>query len=134
MFSPVVHGDQVSLSPEARVTIDLSTFSVTSAHIAQTDALLPTLTVRETLPYVTPLRLPSSTTSQQRKQLVEEISLELGLEECADRPVGDGLKKGGGVLVENVGELALVCKCSGTWISKGAEDQESASCWSHGTN
>jgi len=63
MFFLVVCGDQASLSPEAHVTMNLPTFSVTSAYIAQTDAPLPTPTVRETLPYVTPLRLPSSTTS-----------------------------------------------------------------------
>ena len=57
--------------------------------------LLPSLTVRETLLYAASLRLPSSTTSQQRKQLVEEVILELGLKECADTRVGDGFKKGG---------------------------------------
>lgn len=69
--------------------------TITNAYVTQTDVLLPSLTVRETLLYAASLRLPPSTTSQQRKQLVEEIILELGLKECADTRVGDGFKKGG---------------------------------------
>jgi len=69
--------------------------TVTTAYVTQTDVLIPSLTVRETLLYAASLRLPSSTTSQRRKQLVEEVILELGLKECADTRVGDGVKKGG---------------------------------------
>jgi len=69
--------------------------TVTTAYVTQTDVLIPSLTVRETLLYAASLRLPSSTTSQRRKQLVEEVILELGLKECADTSVGDGVKKGG---------------------------------------
>ena len=69
--------------------------TVTSAYVTQTDVLLPSLTVRETLLYAASLRLPSSTTSRRCEQLVEEVILELGLKECADTRVGDGFKKGG---------------------------------------
>lgn len=47
------------------------------------DLLLPSLTVRETLLYAAALRLPSSTTDMERRNLVEELILELGLKECA---------------------------------------------------
>lgn len=57
--------------------------SVTNAYVTQMDLLLPSLTVRETLLYAAALRLPSSTTDMERRNLVEEIILELGLKECA---------------------------------------------------
>ena len=53
--------------------------SISNAYVTQMDLLLPTLTVRETLLYAAALRLPASTNAEKRKQLVEEIILELGL-------------------------------------------------------
>jgi len=47
--------------------------TTTNAYVTQIDALLPSLTVRESLLYAASLRLPSSTTPQQRERLVEEI-------------------------------------------------------------
>ncbi|KAJ3907169.1 P-loop containing nucleoside triphosphate hydrolase protein [Lentinula edodes] len=67
---------------------ELST--VTSAYVTQMDLLLPSLTVQETLLYAAALRLPSRTTAMERRNLVEEIILELGLKECANTQVGDG--------------------------------------------
>ncbi|KAI4527641.1 P-loop containing nucleoside triphosphate hydrolase protein [Schizophyllum commune Loenen D] len=64
--------------------------SISNAYVTQMDLLLPTLTVRETLLYAAALRLPASTNAEKRKQLVEEIILELGLKECASTYVGDG--------------------------------------------
>lgn len=69
--------------------------SFTNAYVTQTDILLPALTVRETLRYAASLRLPSSTKNQERRQLVEEIILELGLKECAETRVGDGGRQRG---------------------------------------
>ncbi|KAF9467409.1 P-loop containing nucleoside triphosphate hydrolase protein [Collybia nuda] len=63
--------------------------SVKNAYVTQMDLLLPTLTVRETLMYAASLRL-SSSTAMERRNLVEEIILELGLKECANTMVGDG--------------------------------------------
>jgi ABC-type multidrug transport system ATPase subunit len=71
----------------------LSSFS--NAYVIQTDVLLPDLSVREMLQYDASLRLPSSTTKEQRRQLVEEVILELGLKECADTRVGDGVRRRG---------------------------------------
>ncbi|KAK0450323.1 P-loop containing nucleoside triphosphate hydrolase protein [Desarmillaria tabescens] len=69
--------------------------SVTYAYVTQTDVFLPTLTVRETLMYAADLRLPDSISHEKRQRLVEEIILELGLKECADTLVGDGVTRKG---------------------------------------
>ena len=90
-----MRGSNLTISGSTRYNGSPNLLTVTSAYVTQTDVLLPTLTVRETLLYAASLRLPSSTTSQQRSQLVEEIILELGLKECAGTRVGDGFKKGG---------------------------------------
>ncbi|TRM67109.1 P-loop containing nucleoside triphosphate hydrolase protein [Schizophyllum amplum] len=64
--------------------------SISNAYVTQMDLLLPTLTVRETLLYAAALRLPATTDTAKRAQLVEEVILELGLKECASTYVGDG--------------------------------------------
>jgi len=61
---------------------------VRSAYVMQDDVLLPTLTVRETLQYAADLRLPSIPTQEERKAVVENTILELGLKECADTKIG----------------------------------------------
>ncbi|KAK7422801.1 hypothetical protein QQX98_001362 [Neonectria punicea] len=63
--------------------------TVSHAYVMQQDILLPTLTVRETLRYSADLRLPSSTTTEQRMLVVEEVIRELGLKECADTRIGN---------------------------------------------
>lgn len=67
---------------------------IRSAYVIQQDVLLPTLTVRETLAYAAQLRLPSTTSQVERKQLVEEVILELGLKEAADTRIGNHAYKG----------------------------------------
>ncbi len=69
--------------------------SLSYAYVTQTEVLLPTLTVRETLMYAADLRLPDSIGHKKRHSLVEEIILELGLKDCADTLVGDRLAKKG---------------------------------------
>lgn len=68
--------------------------SIRSAYVMQQDVLLPTLTVRETLQYSADLRLPPPTTEKERKKVVEEVILELGLKECADTRIGNNIHKG----------------------------------------
>ena len=46
-----------------------------------------TLSVRENLHFSAALRLPSSTTRRERKQRVEKVIKELGLQLCADTKV-----------------------------------------------
>lgn len=68
--------------------------SIRSAYVMQQDILLPSLTVRETLFYAAELRLPSPTTLDERRQVVEDVILELGLKECADTRIGNSIHKG----------------------------------------
>jgi ABC-type multidrug transport system ATPase subunit len=68
--------------------------SIRSAYVIQQDILLPTLTVRETLTYAAQLRLPSSVSQAERKQLVEEVILELSLKEAANTRIGNHAHKG----------------------------------------
>lgn len=45
--------------------------------------------------YAAELRLPSTTSYEERVRLVEEVILELGLKECVDTIVGDGQRRKG---------------------------------------
>ncbi|KIK54551.1 hypothetical protein GYMLUDRAFT_902223 [Collybiopsis luxurians FD-317 M1] len=83
-------GSAVVLSGSVLYNDSPALSSVTSSYVTQTDILLPSLTVRETLLYAAALRLPSTTTDRERRNLVEEIILELGLKDCANTHVGDG--------------------------------------------
>lgn len=58
------------------------------------DALLASLTVRETLRYAAGLRLPKWMSKEQKIQKAEEILLKMGLKDCADNLVGNDLIKG----------------------------------------
>jgi ABC-type multidrug transport system ATPase subunit len=65
-----------------------------SSYVEQDDRLFPWLTVRETLSYVSRLRLPSSTKRAEKDRLVEDIISELGLVKCADTIVGNAIVRG----------------------------------------
>jgi ABC-type multidrug transport system ATPase subunit len=65
-----------------------------SSYVMQQDVLIPTLTVRETLQYAADLRLPPPVTQTERKAIVEQVILELGLKECADTRIGNSAHKG----------------------------------------
>ena len=67
---------------------------IRSAYVIQQDILLHTLTVRETLTYAAQLRLPSSVSAKEKKQLVEDVILELSLKEAADTRIGNHEHKG----------------------------------------
>jgi ABC-type multidrug transport system ATPase subunit len=68
--------------------------AVRMAYLMQQDLLRPELTVRETLQDAADLRLPSLSTSTQRKAVVESVISELGLRECADTRIGSSIHKG----------------------------------------
>ncbi|KAI4164204.1 MAG: hypothetical protein LQ342_002168 [Letrouitia transgressa] len=68
--------------------------SIRSAYVMQQDVLLPTLTVKETLLYAAELRLPLSTSADERRRVVDEVILELGLKECANTRIGNNVHKG----------------------------------------
>lgn len=71
-----------------------SVHGVRSAYVTQTDVLLPTLTARETLQYSADLRLPPPSTAEDRRRMVDEVILELGLKEAAATRVGSSLHRG----------------------------------------
>lgn len=58
------------------------------------DALLASLTVRETLRYAAGLRLPKWMTKEQKVQRAEDVLLKMGLKDCADNLIGNDLIKG----------------------------------------
>ena len=58
------------------------------------DALLSSLTVRETLRFAAGLRLPRWMSKEQKNRRAEEILLKMGLKDCADHIVGNDLIKG----------------------------------------
>ncbi|TLS27661.1 hypothetical protein PpBr36_04818 [Pyricularia pennisetigena] len=58
------------------------------------DALLPSLTVRETLRFSAGLRLPSWMSREEKNKRAEEVLLKMGLKDCADNLVGNDLIKG----------------------------------------
>lgn len=62
--------------------------------MTQEDVLLGTLTVRETLSYSAHLRLPSSMSKSQIREVVEGTIMEMGLQECADRQIGNWQMRG----------------------------------------
>ncbi|KAI0388426.1 P-loop containing nucleoside triphosphate hydrolase protein [Xylariaceae sp. FL0594] len=58
------------------------------------DALLPSLTVRETLRFAAGLRLPSWMSRQEKNQRAEEVMFKMGLKDCADNLIGSDVVKG----------------------------------------
>lgn len=64
------------------------------AYVMQDDALLATATPREALTFSASMRLPSSTTNEEIKKLVDKTLEELGLTVCADVMIGGALIKG----------------------------------------
>lgn len=59
------------------------------SYATQEDVLLGTLTVRETLTYSAQLRLPATMTRYEILEVVESTIIKMGLEDCADRKVGN---------------------------------------------
>ncbi|KAL6505385.1 ABC transporter G member 15 [Orobanche gracilis] len=64
------------------------------AYVTQEDVLLGTLTVRETLTFSAHLRLPTSMTKEEVKGIVERTIMEMGLQDCADRQIGNWQLRG----------------------------------------
>ena len=90
-----MRGSNLTITGSTRYNGSPDLLTVISVYFTETHVLFPSLTIREKLLYAASLWLPSSTSSQQRSQLVEVIILKLGLEERADTRAGDGLKAGG---------------------------------------
>ncbi|KAH1141180.1 hypothetical protein AAZX31_12G019400 [Glycine max] len=59
------------------------------AYVTQEDIVLGTLTVRETISYSANLRLPSSMTKEEVNGIIEGTIMEMGLQDCGDRLIGN---------------------------------------------
>lgn len=68
--------------------------SICSFVTQDDDALLASLTVRETLRYAAGLRLPKWMSKEQKVQKAEEILMKMGLKDCADNLIGNDIVKG----------------------------------------
>lgn len=79
---------------EGAVPSDDVVRSVSSYVSQDDDALLPTLTVRETLHFAAGLRLPKWMSKEEKIQQAESVLLKLGLRDCADNLIGNDLIKG----------------------------------------
>ncbi|KAF6155279.1 hypothetical protein GIB67_019805 [Kingdonia uniflora] len=64
------------------------------AYVTQEDTLLGTLTVRETVTYSAYLRLPPNMNKEEINRVVEGTIEEMGLEDCADRMIGNWHRRG----------------------------------------
>lgn len=68
--------------------------SIVSYVCQDDDALLPSLTVRETLRFAAGLRLPPWMSKSEKYQRAEEVLVKMGLKDCADNLIGNDLVKG----------------------------------------
>ncbi|KAH7277482.1 hypothetical protein KP509_39G053900 [Ceratopteris richardii] len=65
-----------------------------AAYVTQDDNLIGTLTVRETITYSAKLRLPDGMPKHEKLAIVESVMTEMGLQDCADTPVGNWHMRG----------------------------------------
>ncbi|OAQ71814.1 ABC transporter [Purpureocillium lilacinum] len=82
------------LSFNGAVPSDSVIRSVCSYVCQDDDALLPSLTVRETLRFAAGLRLPSFMSSEEKYRRAEEVLLKMGLKDCANNLIGSDMIKG----------------------------------------
>ena len=68
--------------------------SVVSYVSQDDDALIPTLTVRETLRFAAGLRLPEWMSKKEKIEHADAVLLRLNLRDCANNLIGDKKKKG----------------------------------------
>ncbi|KAF4591871.1 ABC transporter [Ophiocordyceps camponoti-floridani] len=68
--------------------------AVCSYVCQEDDALLPSLTVRETLRFAACLRLPASMSTADKRRRAEEVLMRMGLKDCADNLIGSDMVKG----------------------------------------
>ncbi|KAL8889078.1 MAG: hypothetical protein Q9215_003577 [Flavoplaca cf. flavocitrina] len=69
-------------------------FQAISSYVEQEDALIGSLTVRETLDFAARLSLSSSVSKHERSSLVEELLASFGLRDQANTLVGTPIRKG----------------------------------------
>ena len=62
--------------------------------MTQEDSLIGTLTVLETITYSAKLRLPDRMPLDEKKAIVDSVIAEMGLQECANTPIGNWHMRG----------------------------------------
>ncbi|KAF2854342.1 ATP-binding cassette transporter-like protein [Plenodomus tracheiphilus IPT5] len=73
---------------------NLTTFRKLSSYVEQEDALVGSLTVRETLYFASKLALSNSVTKAERKARIEALLSAFGLQSQADTLIGTPIRKG----------------------------------------
>lgn len=84
----VLSGRQSNAEITGSITPGSVAMKKLSAYVRQDDRLLPNLTVKETLMYVSRLKLPPSFCSNLLESRVMEVIDNLGLRKVADEKVG----------------------------------------------
>ncbi|EAL71957.1 ABC transporter G family protein [Dictyostelium discoideum AX4] len=67
---------------------DFNIFKKLCGYVTQSDSLMPSLTVRETLNFYAQLKMPRDVPLKEKLQRVQDIIDEMGLNRCADTLVG----------------------------------------------
>ncbi|KAL8936506.1 MAG: hypothetical protein Q9211_004153 [Gyalolechia sp. 1 TL-2023] len=75
-------------------TVSTNDFRAISSYVEQEDALIGSLTVRETIDFAGRLSLPSSVSSKERSARVDELLASFGLRDQANLLVGTPIRKG----------------------------------------
>jgi ABC-type multidrug transport system ATPase subunit len=71
-----------------------ATWAHESAYVEQDDLMNPYLTVQEVIEFSAKFRLPASLSEKERKEKVNEIIMDLGLNHCRNSQIGDHTKRG----------------------------------------
>ncbi|OOF99538.1 hypothetical protein ASPCADRAFT_203315 [Aspergillus carbonarius ITEM 5010] len=74
--------------------VDNATFGRLTSYVEQEDALIGSLTVRETLKFAADLSLPSSVTKVQRQERIQSLLQAFGIQNQASTLVGTPIRKG----------------------------------------
>ncbi|CAL1544610.1 unnamed protein product [Lymnaea stagnalis] len=69
-------------------------FKCMVGYVVQDDVVMGTLSVRENFAFSAALRLPTSVKANERKERINQVIKELGLERCADTKVGNEFIRG----------------------------------------
>ncbi|PHH80458.1 hypothetical protein CDD80_1468 [Ophiocordyceps camponoti-rufipedis] len=83
-----------SMTLNGALPTDAVVRAVCSYVCQEDDALLPSLTVRETLRFAAGLRLPASMSAADKKRRADEVLMRMGLKDCADTLIGSDIVKG----------------------------------------
>ncbi|KAK5576017.1 hypothetical protein RB653_007155 [Dictyostelium firmibasis] len=67
---------------------DFNIFKKLCGYVTQSDSLMPSLTVRETLNFYAQLKMPRDVPIKEKLQRVQDVIDEMGLNRCADTLVG----------------------------------------------